>query len=131
MNLRIQESGIEFRTLDAAPNDQAARLLDNLRQVGRGLAILPHDERQRILQDEAIDAREWAFSFKPAGEVDALPGRIPSPDVVAVVRRRARKCHESGHEEAAWNTEVHFRLLEAILRDPKTDKAGPLDFTTW
>ncbi|KPM34572.1 hypothetical protein AK830_g12003 [Neonectria ditissima] len=130
MNLRIHESGIEFRTLDAAPKEEAANLLNNLRQIGRGLAILPHDERQRILQDDAIDAREWAFSFKAAGEVDALPGRIPSPEVVAVVRKRAKKCHEFGHEEAAWNTEVHFRLLESILRDPKTEEAGSLNFTT-
>lgn len=130
MNLRIQESGIEFRTLDAAPKEEAANLLNNLRQIGRGLAILPHDERQRILQDDAIDPREWTFSFKAAGEVDALPGRIPSPEVVAVVRKRAKKCHEFGHEEAAWNTEVNFCLLESILRDPKTDEAGPLNFTT-
>lgn len=41
MNLRIQESGIEFRTLDAAPKEEAANLLNNLRQIGRGLAILP------------------------------------------------------------------------------------------
>lgn len=122
--LSLDDTGLEVRTLNinSPPMPAAGDLLKALYETGRGHDILPEDERDRIFQasiqlQSPMDASIWRYSFRPT-EADAapLPGWIPSPATVALVCKRAVKCHDLGHEEAAWNAEVHFRLLESVFR---------------
>ncbi|KPM42511.1 hypothetical protein AK830_g4079 [Neonectria ditissima] len=135
MRLHLDNTGLELRQLkvEAPPNPQAGELLETLLDISRGLEFLPDDRRAEILGSPALrgkPGREWRFAFKSASELGNLPGRMPSPEEVALVYEWASVCHDIGNEEAGWNEEVHHRLLEAVFREPGTTKGGLLNFTS-
>lgn len=132
MGLRLDDDGLDLRQLDddAAPS-AATVLLSTLTEIGSGHDILP-DDRRGILQSGALrhaDVRTWRYSFKPAGDEDMLPGRIPTVEEVVLVREMARWCHDLNHEEAGWNTEVHHPILKAVFREPGQFDEGLLNAT--
>lgn len=136
MGLRLDETGVEIRELkiEAAPNLKAGLLLSTLDEIGNGLEFLPDNWRGEILGSlmfQGLDPRPWRYSFKSSSEFETLPGRIPSPQEVALVYEWAQDCRQLGHEEAGWNTEVHHRLMEAVFREPGRTKGGLFNFDTW
>ncbi|SPJ70989.1 uncharacterized protein FTOL_00717 [Fusarium torulosum] len=135
LGLRLEERGLECRQLniDTAPS-VVAGLLDTIREIGSGIEILPYTQKSTILESSQVrsqNTRLWRFAFKEEGVSDSLPGRIPSPEEVSLVCDLARHCHDTSHEEIAWNMEVHHRLLQSILREPNTSTGTPFNFTTW
>ncbi|KAI8711292.1 hypothetical protein NCS52_01505200 [Fusarium sp. LHS14.1] len=52
------------------------------------------------------------------------------PGEVDLVREWTTDCIELKHEEAARNDEVHFRLLEAVCREPVMKKRGLFSIAT-
>ncbi|CAJ0542463.1 Ff.00g000910.m01.CDS01 [Fusarium sp. VM40] len=134
LGLRLEERGLECRQLniDTAPS-VVAGLLDTIREIGSGIEILPYAQKSTILESSQVrsqNTRLWKFAFKEEGVLDSLPGRIPSPEDVSLVCDLARHCHDTSHEEIAWNMEVHHRLLQSILREPNNSTGTPFNFTT-
>ncbi|KAM0200510.1 hypothetical protein ACHAPA_010710 [Fusarium lateritium] len=134
LGLRLEERGLECRQLniDTAPS-VVAGLLDTIREIGSGIEILPYTQKSTILESAQVrsqNTRLWRFAFKEEGVSDSLPGRIPSPEEISLVCDLARHCHDTSHEEIAWNMEVHHRLLQSILREPSTSTGTPINFTT-
>ncbi|KAM0190308.1 hypothetical protein ACHAPI_009559 [Fusarium lateritium] len=134
LGLRLEERGLECRQLniDTAPS-VVAGLLDTIREIGSGIEILPYTQKSTILESAQVrsqNTRLWRFAFKEEGISDSLPGRIPSPEEISLVCDLARHCHDTSHEEIAWNMEVHHRLLQSILREPSTSTGTPINFTT-
>lgn len=104
-----------------------------MEEVVSRIEILPADKKSAILDSPLVrgqNTRLWRFAFKEEGE-DTLPGRVPLSEEISQICDFARHCHDTNHEEAAWNMEVHHRLLQAILREPNAPIATPLNFTTW
>ncbi|KAM6508174.1 hypothetical protein FALCPG4_018061 [Fusarium falciforme] len=138
LELRLDETGMETKALsvdalEALPNPDAASLLRVMRRIGTCKGILPDDRREEILQSHKIkgsDLEDWDSAFKGSSAFAGLPGRIPSPGEVDLVREWTTDCIELKHEEAGWNDEVHFRLLEAIFREPGKKKGGLFNITT-
>ncbi|GKU07667.1 hypothetical protein FLAG1_09732 [Fusarium langsethiae] len=133
LRLRLEERGLECRQLnvDTAP-PVISCLLDAMEEIVSRIEILPADKKSAILESPLVreqNTRLWRFAFKEEGQ-DTLPGRVPLPEEIAQVCDFARHCHDTNHEEAAWNMEVHHRLLQAILREPNAPMATPLNFTT-
>ncbi|KAG9496291.1 hypothetical protein J7337_012877 [Fusarium musae] len=133
LKLRLEERGLECRQLnvDTAP-PVISSLLDTIQEIGSRIEILPADKKSAILESPFLreqNARLWRFAFKEEGD-DTLPGRVPLPEEIVQICNYARHCHDTNHEEAAWNMEVHHRLLEAILREPDASTAAPLNFTS-
>ncbi|KAL6409834.1 hypothetical protein AUP68_06232 [Ilyonectria robusta] len=119
MGLRLDETGVEIRELkiEAAPNLKAGLLLSTLDEIGNGLEFLPDNWRGEILGSlmlQGLDPRPWRYSFKSSSEFETLPGRIPSPQEVALVYEWAQDCRQLGHEEAGWNTEEDRQSLQAL-----------------
>jgi hypothetical protein len=138
LELRLDETGVEMRalsvdTLKALPNEDAASLLRIMRRIGTCKGFLPENKREEILQDHGIgdgDLDDWDSAFKDSSAFDDLPGRIPSPGEIRLVREWTTDCIDSKHEEAGWNDEVHFRLLQAIFREPGEKGGGLFNITT-
>ncbi|KAF5018332.1 hypothetical protein F66182_9693 [Fusarium sp. NRRL 66182] len=138
LELRLDETGVETRalsvdTLKALPNEDAASLLRTMRRIGTCKGILPENKRQEILQDHGIDEGDlddWDSAFKDSSAFDHLPGRIPSPGEIRLVRELTTDCIDFKHEEAGWNDEVHSRLLQAIFRPPGERSGGLFNITT-
>ncbi|KAH7208501.1 uncharacterized protein BKA55DRAFT_600089 [Fusarium redolens] len=136
--LRLEERGFETEQLDVdaledLPNPQAASLLRVMRRIGARRGILPDDLREKILRDHNIrknDLEEWDIAFKDSDAFDGIPCRIPTPSEIRLVCEWNKECTNSKHEEAGWNDEVHFRLLQAILREPGEKKGGLFNITT-
>ncbi|KAL9562718.1 hypothetical protein ACKAV7_013282 [Fusarium commune] len=139
LRLRLEERGLECRQLnvDTAPPVISSLLvsrqdLNTIEEIVSRIEILPADKKSAILESPLVreqNTRLWRFAFKEEGE-DTLPGRVPLPEEIAQICDFARHCHDTNHEEAAWNMEVHHRLLQAILREPNAPKAAPLNFTS-
>lgn len=136
-NLSLDHTGLEICSLDvnSPPSPAAVGLLETLDEIGRGLNILPEQERHSVLQGmTSQEAARWRYSFRSIEQQQqcaSLPGWLPFPKLITKVCRRAKNCVDTGQEEAAWNAEVHFRLLESIFRDPETDTADLVDCSTW
>ncbi|RYC80775.1 hypothetical protein BFJ63_vAg16347 [Fusarium oxysporum f. sp. narcissi] len=133
LRLRLEERGLECRQLnvDTAP-PVISSLLDTIEEIVSKIEILPADKKSAILDSPLVrgqNTRLWRFAFKEEGE-DTLPGRVPLSEEISQICDFARHCHDTNHEEAAWNMEVHHRLLQAILREPNAPIATPLNFTT-
>ncbi|EMT71546.1 hypothetical protein FOC4_g10010051 [Fusarium odoratissimum] len=133
LRLRLEERGLECRQLnvDTAP-PVISSLLDAMEEIVSRIEILPADKKSAVLESPLVreqNTRLWRFAFKEEGE-DTLPGRVPLPEEISQICDFARHCHDTNHEEAAWNMEVHHRLLQAILREPNAPIATPLNFTT-
>ncbi|KAH7219898.1 hypothetical protein BKA60DRAFT_458136 [Fusarium oxysporum] len=133
LRLRLEERGLECRQLnvDTAP-PVISSLLDAMEEIVSRIEILPADKKSAILQSPLVrgqNTRLWRFAFKEEGD-EPLPGRVPLPEEISQICDFARHCHDTNHEEAAWNMEVHHRLLQAILREPNAPIATPLNFTT-
>ncbi|KAH7240346.1 uncharacterized protein BKA55DRAFT_519745 [Fusarium redolens] len=133
LRLRLEERGLECRQLniDTAP-PVISSLLDTIQEIGSRIEILPADKKSAILESPLVreqNTRLWRFAFKEEGQ-DTSPGRVPLPEEISQICDFARHCHDTNHEEAAWNMEVHHRLLQAILREPNAPTAAPLNFTT-
>ncbi|KAF5643522.1 uncharacterized protein FTJAE_3322 [Fusarium tjaetaba] len=108
-----------------------SNLLDTIQEIGSRIEILPADKKSAILDSPFLkeqNARLWRFAFKEGD--DTLPGRVPLPEEIVQICNYARHCHDTNHEEAAWNMEVHHRLLQAILREPDASTAASLNFTS-
>ncbi|KAF4448081.1 hypothetical protein F53441_8473 [Fusarium austroafricanum] len=133
LGLRLEERGLECRQLniDTAP-PAVSHLLDTIREIGNGIEILSEDMKTIILESPLVrgqNTRLWRFAFKEEGVADSLPGRLPLPDEISLIYDLARHCHDTSHEEVAWNMEVHYRLLQAILREPNTSTGTAFNFT--
>jgi hypothetical protein len=134
MSLRLDDRGLECRQInvDTAPS-KVASLLATIREIGNGLDILPDTAKAAILQSSHLkdeNTRIWRYAFKEPGVLDTLPGHISTPEEIALICDHARKCHDKSHEEAAWNMEVHHRLLQAVFRQPGSCESDFLNFTT-
>ncbi|KLO91936.1 uncharacterized protein LW93_14832 [Fusarium fujikuroi] len=132
LRLRLEERGLECRQLnvDTAP-PVISSLLDTIQEIGSRIEILPADKKSAILESPFVreqNTRLWRFAFKEGD--DTLPGRVPLPEEIAQICNFARHCHDTNHEEAAWNMEVHHRLLQAILRQPDASTAESINFTS-
>ncbi|RSL89394.1 hypothetical protein CDV31_015883 [Fusarium ambrosium] len=138
LELGLDDTGMETRALtvdalEALPNPDAAALLRTMRRIGTCRGILPDDRRKDILQSHQVkgsDLEDWDLAFKKPTAFTDLPGRIPSPSEIDLVRDWTTDCIELKHEEAGWNDEVHFRLLEAVFREPGTKKGGLFNIAT-
>lgn len=138
LELHLDETGMETKALsvdalEALPNPDAASLLRIMRRIGTCKGILPDDRREELLKSHNIkenDLDEWDSTFKRSSAFADLPGRIPSPEEIDLVREWTTECIELKHEEAGWNDEVHFRLLQAVFREPGKKKGGLFNVTT-
>ncbi|KAJ4308765.1 hypothetical protein N0V84_011904 [Fusarium piperis] len=138
LELGLDDTGVEMRALsvdalEAFPNPDAAALLRTMRRIGTCRGILPDDRREDILQSHQIkssDLEDWDLAFKHSSAFADLPGRIPSPGEIDLVCEWTTDCIELKHEEAGWNDEVHFRLLEAVYREPGKKKGGLFNVAT-
>lgn len=122
-----------MEALEALPNKEAASLLRTMRRIGTCKGILPDDQREDMIQShkvEGSDLEDWDSAFKASDKFIGLPGRIPSPGEVDLVREWTTECIEVKAEEAGWNTEVHSRLLQAIFREPGKKTGGRFNITT-
>lgn len=139
LELRLEETGVETRALSvdglmAISNPEAASLLRIMRRIGTCKGFLPERLRDEILQShniEGCDLDDWDSAFKDSSAFDDLPGRIPSPKEIRLVREWTTDCINLKHEEAGWNDEVHFRLLQATFREPGEKNGGLFNITTW
>ncbi|GKU09487.1 unnamed protein product [Fusarium langsethiae] len=138
LELRLDETGVETRalsvdTLKALPNEDAASLLRIMRRIGTCKGFLPENKREEILQGHGIgdsDLDDWDSAFKDSRAFDDLPGRIPSSGEIRLVCEWTTDCIDFKHEEAGWNDEVHFRLLQAIFREPGEKGGGLFNIAT-
>ncbi len=159
MQLRLTDT-VEVIQLSAnkKPSSVAARvLLERLQMIGKGLEILPYEERDTILRNETFRettaAPTWRVAFQqqkqrsdlevdgqqqrqqqqPVEDAHDLPGRIPTLEELNLVMLLAEDCCERDHEEAAWNAEVHMRLLEFVFRKPYSMQpvTDSVDVTYW
>ncbi|KAH7142905.1 hypothetical protein B0J13DRAFT_556184 [Dactylonectria estremocensis] len=134
MGLSLDETGFDSRHLDIdkPPVLSAAQLFSALADISDGNGILPFDRRDEILDSSGVREtghRRWKNAFRESTEFQHLPGRIPSPQEVATVLKRATTCQELGHEEAGWNEEVHGHLLAAVFRGPLDSEEGLFNYT--
>ncbi|KAL7782526.1 hypothetical protein V8C37DRAFT_413883 [Trichoderma ceciliae] len=122
MKLRLSDTGIETKSLneDSVPG-VAKTLFIAIKNIERGLNILPATLRETIRNDQGLSQDdfeiEWKYSFKSANTPDNLPGRIPSIAQIETILTRATECENGRHEEASWNAMVHFPLLRLIFED--------------
>ncbi|KAL6406161.1 hypothetical protein AUP68_10724 [Ilyonectria robusta] len=123
MNLRLSDAGVIYRSLNERTAPAVAETLFTIiSDIGRGFDLVPDSFKATItqkLKDRGMESRRWGHCFKPAGEADVLPGRIPSFDEVERVFVEAQECEDFRHEESAWNSQVHLRLLEGIFKTPQ------------
>ncbi|KAJ3453252.1 hypothetical protein MRS44_017499 [Fusarium solani] len=131
---RQGDDRFEYRGFYAGSKDDGTALppnalefLENIVDAAYGCRIFPEDQKDIISNSPYIKSRASTSglerAFKEAGEQDLLPGRIPAPDEMA---RISRKAGDWTHvlDEAGWNMEVNHRLLDAVLRDPTIDFAS-------
>ncbi|KAI5464352.1 hypothetical protein BGZ63DRAFT_377515 [Mariannaea sp. PMI_226] len=89
-----------------------------MREVPYRHDILLYDRRDEIL-DGAYgipgDVREWRSSFRPEGGQDILPGRIPTIEETSLIIQLAEDCHDLNRDEADWNVQPHYRILQSLL----------------
>ncbi|KAG5754840.1 hypothetical protein H9Q69_001787 [Fusarium xylarioides] len=138
LELRLDEGGLETKALtvdalEALPNPEAVSLLRIMRRIGNCRGILPQDMRDEILQGHGVKQDgldDWDLAFKDLNAFAHLPGRIPSAREIELVCNWTTDCIDSKHEEAGWNDEVHFRLLQAIFREPGEKIGGLFNITT-
>jgi hypothetical protein len=138
MELRLDKTGLEIKALrvealEALPNKEAASLLRIMRRIDSRKGILPDNRRDDIIQSHKVDENDledWDSAFKASDAFVDLPGRIPSPGEIDLVREWTTECIELKAEEAGWNTEVHSRLLQAIFREPGKKTGGLFNITT-
>ncbi|VTT68375.1 unnamed protein product [Fusarium fujikuroi] len=138
LELHLDERGLETKALnvdalEALLNPEAASLLRTMRRIGNCKGILPQDMRDQVLQSHSIkqdDLDDWDLAFKDSDAFAHLPGRIPSAREIELVCNWTTDCIDSKHEEAGWSDEVHFRLLQAIFRDPGEKVGGISNLTT-
>lgn len=129
----MESRALTVDALEALPNPDAAALLRTMRRIGTCRGILPDDRRKDILQSHKIkdsDLEDWDLAFKKPTAFTSLPGRIPSPSEIDLVRDWTTDCIALKMDEAGWNDEVHFRLLEAVFREPGTKKGGLFNIAT-
>ncbi|KPM42100.1 hypothetical protein AK830_g4454 [Neonectria ditissima] len=137
MRLQLSESGVEFKALsvDSCP-ELARHLISSMDDIGRGHDILEDSEKSHIMHElEArhLNLSRWRYSFQPAGQVDALPGRTPTFREVERIWNKAKECQEYSHEETSWNSQVQLRLLESIFENDvgeRCDLFGAMSCTT-
>ncbi|KAK7397896.1 hypothetical protein QQX98_012731 [Neonectria punicea] len=134
MGLSLDETGFDSRHLDIdkPPVLSAAQLFSALADISDGDGILPFDRRDEILDSSEVREtghRRWKNAFRESTEFQHLPGRIPLPQEVATILKRATDCHELGHEEAGWNEEVQGHLLAAVFRGPLDSEEGLFNYT--
>lgn len=138
LELRLDERGLETKALnvdalESLPNPEAASLLRTMRRIGNCKGILPQDMRDQVLQSHSIkqdDLDAWDLAFKGSDAFAHLPGRIPSAREIELVCNWTTDCIDSKHEHAGWNDEVHFRLIQAIFRDPEEKIGGLFNIST-
>ncbi|KPM35264.1 hypothetical protein AK830_g11308 [Neonectria ditissima] len=134
MSLRLDNGGLVCRQLNTDdPPLVAADMVAAFSEIDNSIRILPENRKpeiMRILTEQQLNARLWGSAFTLSGDLDSLPGRVPSWDEVARVRDFAIQCYDNRHEEASWNVEVHHRLLESIFRGPTSCQGHPVDFMT-
>lgn len=135
MNLRLSESGVEYKALNvhAAP-DTAQKLVSTIAEIGLAHDILPQDLKSTIMEKiraRNLDDRIWRHSFNPSGRTDRLPGRIPTFEEVDKVFRKANECQEFNHEEASWNNQVHLRLLESMFEEVLGGQYDDFNAVSW
>ncbi|KAF5011455.1 hypothetical protein FDECE_2444 [Fusarium decemcellulare] len=85
-------------------------LVQQLRDIDEGYGILPRD-LQSDLAGERV--RPWMFG-------DKLPFRasdLPDVRIARKIYRLARRCFLENLSESSWNTDVHSKVLEWVLRD--------------
>ncbi|KAK7414184.1 hypothetical protein QQX98_006970 [Neonectria punicea] len=121
MRLQMSESSVEFKALSVSSCPEIARhLISSMDDVGRGLDILSDSEKSHIvheLEARHLNPGRWRYSFQPAGQVDTLPGRVPTFKEVERIWNKAKECQEYNHEETSWNSQVQLRLLESIFEN--------------
>ncbi|KAH6874080.1 hypothetical protein B0T10DRAFT_533104 [Thelonectria olida] len=137
MNLRLSNAGVVYKSLNERTAPPVAEMLfRTMSDIGRGFDILPESLQTTItqkLKERGMESRRWGHSFKPVGEGDVLPGRIPSFEEVDRVFVEAQECEDFRHEESAWNAQVHLRLLEGIFKTPQgrlCDEFGSVSCTS-
>jgi hypothetical protein len=69
----------------------------------------------------ALGVDEWECAFRIPSDQEELPRRHPTFNEIEHICVEARECRDQGHEEAAWNHQVHMRLLEFILKEQYTE----------
>ncbi|KPM45272.1 hypothetical protein AK830_g1304 [Neonectria ditissima] len=100
-------------------------LLDEIDLIATGQGILPASDRDTynsLENEEYWDlkwARKGATSDRYFSSERQSLGYTPSPDLVLDILFAAAECNGNSHPEATWNTEVHQRVLETALRQPK------------
>lgn len=129
----METEALNVNVLVALPNTEAASLLRTMRRIGNCKGILPQDMRDQVVQSHSIkqdDLDDWDSAFKDSSAFAHLPGRIPSAREIELVCSWTTDCIDSKHEEAGWNDEVHFRLLQASFREPGEKIGGLFHITT-
>ncbi|KAF5635895.1 hypothetical protein F52700_5208 [Fusarium sp. NRRL 52700] len=138
LELRLDERGLETKALnvdalEALPNPEAASLLRTMRRIGNCKGIIPQDLRDQVLKDHGIkreDLDDWDSAFKDSDAFAHLPGRIRSAREIELTCSWTTGCINSMHEEAGWNDEIHFRLLQAAFGNPGEKIGGLFNITT-
>jgi hypothetical protein len=133
----LDEQGLDTKelsieALEALPNHEAVSLLRIMRRIGTCKGILPDDQRDKILQSHGIseDDEDWDSAFRISTMLAGLPGRIPEPEEINLIREWSKECVDLDDQEAGWNDEVHFRLLQAVFREPGKKTGGLFNVCT-
>ncbi|KAL7946183.1 hypothetical protein V8C42DRAFT_352525 [Trichoderma barbatum] len=110
---------VKCRPLSPQSGPECAKnLFSTMKDIGHG--TIPDVLKPTVIQalmDRGKDIRPWNYCFKPADEVDALPGRIPSFEEIERIYKRSHDCETDHHEKASWDCLVNLRLLQAIFED--------------
>ncbi|KAJ2894672.1 hypothetical protein MKZ38_007313 [Zalerion maritima] len=110
------QDAIRFHTISDIPqtHPQAARIVREMRNIGKGRSFLP--ARVRRLVEPFLDPDDAAFVFHENRGADSLPGNIPPPEVLQSLVHRAARLEALNAIEASWNEEIHHRLMQLVLR---------------
>lgn len=121
VNLRPQDYGIAFKALSTGCPAKAEELFRSMRDIGRGICILPQDleaEILSLLHKEGLDTGEWRYSFYQIGSDEDLPGRIPSWAKVDAMYKEAVEYTENGGHLLDWN-QLHMTLLDLVIENER------------
>ncbi|SCO87572.1 uncharacterized protein FRV6_11699 [Fusarium oxysporum] len=135
--LRLDEQGLDTKelsvdALEALPNHEAVSLLRIMHRIGTCKGILPDDQRDKILQSHEIseDDEDWNSAFRTSTMLAGLPGCLPELEEINLIRQWSKEFVDLDDQEAGWNDEVYFRLLQAVFRKPGKKTGGLFNVCT-
>ncbi|KAL1614350.1 hypothetical protein SLS56_012132 [Neofusicoccum ribis] len=122
-DLQLSDVRIQMKTLDAVRQNVPVDALDlykAIRRIGTGRRVIP--QAVKPLASAVLDACELDdLNFDDTADDRRAPAHEEQWRGVHEVLDAARECQECGLFEAAWNSEVHSRVLRLALQRGRND----------